>query len=138
MQTRTHPIRDQSPSIGALDARTRAVEEALSTIWVQQRNRTGGRVAVLERAIAALAAGRLDAGLRGEAQRAAHQLAGTVGIFGFLSASQAAGRLEVELERPACARAPALFALLQRISEDLAGEVVAPPSLVGAAPPRPR
>ncbi len=79
---------------------------------------------MIERAIAALANESLDADLRREAERAAHMLAGSVGMFGFLDASDAAHSLEAELAQPMSDRAPQLFALLARVRGGVRGSVV--------------
>jgi chemotaxis protein histidine kinase CheA len=71
--------------------------EELRSIWLRQQDRVQERVAVIERATSALAVDRLDENLRCEAGRAAHMLHGSLGMFGLLVASTAAGGLEREL-----------------------------------------
>lgn len=96
-----------------------AVEEALRAVWERHRGLVLERVAVLEVAVAALAEGRLDEGLRRQAERAAHQLSGTVGTFGFAAASEAAGALEQELGDPRAERMALMRALLANVRSGL-------------------
>jgi HPt (histidine-containing phosphotransfer) domain-containing protein len=98
--------------------------DALRSVWKHQQNRVDERIGVIERAIAALASDSLDADLRRDAERAAHMLAGSVGMFGFLDASDAAHILESELAHPTLDRAPTLFALLARVRSGVRGPVV--------------
>jgi len=79
---------------------------------------------LIERALAALASGCLDPDLRRKAERAAHMLAGSVGMFGFVSASDAAHDLESGLTHAAPDRAPELSALLLAVREGVRGPVV--------------
>jgi chemotaxis protein histidine kinase CheA len=97
--------------------------DALRSIWEEQRDRVNDRICVIEGAITALSGDNLDAGLRVQAQRAAHMLAGSVGMFGFLGASEAAHNLERELEQPTPDRTPVLSALLSRIRSEVRGPV---------------
>jgi HPt (histidine-containing phosphotransfer) domain-containing protein len=71
--------------------------DALAAVWESQRYVVDGRLTVIEQAKQALAEDRLDADLRERAQRAAHMLAGSLGMFGFGDASEAAGSLESAL-----------------------------------------
>lgn len=57
--------------------------QALNKLWQQHLPQMSERVAVMESANAALAAGRLTAQLQSEANSAAHKLAGVLGTFGF-------------------------------------------------------
>jgi chemotaxis protein histidine kinase CheA len=98
--------------------------DALQTVWEHQRDRVGERIDSIERAIAALSEDRLDAELRHEAERAAHMLAGSVGMFGFLDASDAARNLESELDRPTPERVPVLRALVLRVRDGVRGPVI--------------
>ncbi len=97
---------------------------ALRSVWARQQDRIYDRLDLIERAIAALAAGRLDADLRVEAERSAHMLAGSVGMFGFMRASDAAHSLELELAHPTPDRAPALSELALRMRAGVQGPVV--------------
>jgi Hpt domain len=115
-------------SVGARGAREEARHGAwtvdeLRLVWEHQRGWVDSRIAVIEHALAALADGRLDADLRGDAERAAHTLAGSVGTFGFIRACKAARRLELELAHPTPERAPALSALLASVRGGVEGPV---------------
>jgi len=74
-------------------------------------------------AVAALAENRLDDNLRADAGRAAHMLAGSLGMFGFIDASDAARELEAELARPAPKLAHVSSALLRRLRGGIQGPV---------------
>ncbi len=97
--------------------------EALRTVWEHQRSRVSDRIGVIERAVAALEEDRLDADLRADAERTAHMLAGSIGMFGFIDASGAARELELELAHPTPDRAPVLSALLARLRSGVHGQV---------------
>ena len=97
--------------------------DALRAVWKHQRGRVYERIDSIERAIAALSEDRLDDELKHEAERAAHMLAGSVGTFGFLDASDAARGLESELAHPTPERVPALSALALRVRDGVRGPV---------------
>jgi hypothetical protein len=97
--------------------------DVLSSVWEHQRDRVQGRIALIGRAIAALADGRLDADLRREAERAAHMLAGSLGMFGFADASMASHELELGLAHPTPERAPELAELLERVRAGVRGPI---------------
>jgi HPt (histidine-containing phosphotransfer) domain-containing protein len=96
---------------------------ALRSVWEHQQDRVSDRIDVIERAIAALADDRLDTDLRADAERAAHMLAGSLGMFGFIGASGAAHELEAELAHPTPDRTAALPALLSRLRSGVQGPV---------------
>jgi HPt (histidine-containing phosphotransfer) domain-containing protein len=96
-----------------------AYTDALQDIWHREVGHVYARVALIERAAAALAAGRLDEAQRAEAQRAAHMLAGAVGTFGFAQASRLAAELERELIEPEPASASGLSALATALRLEL-------------------
>jgi Hpt domain len=98
--------------------------DALRSIWGRQQSRVNYRIDVIEHAVAELASGRLDADLRRDAESAAHMLAGSVGMFGFIRASRAARDLELQLAHPTPDRAPALSALLLSVRSGVEGPVV--------------
>lgn len=75
-----------------------ADETLLRSIWAEHRPTMLERVATLRDAASALTARTLDAELHSEATRAAHQLAGAVGTFGFWRASEYAREMESLLE----------------------------------------
>ena len=97
--------------------------DALRAVWERQQRQVGERIGVLEAALAALAGGGLEADLRCEAERAAHTLAGSLGMFGFTSAADAARRLERELAATEPRRAPALSELLEQLRAGVGGPV---------------
>ena len=68
---------------------------AVAGLWTRCKDTILGRVEVVEQAISALWDGDLRDELRRKAEQAAHKLAGSVGLFGFMEAS----RLACELER---------------------------------------
>jgi chemotaxis protein histidine kinase CheA len=96
---------------------------ALRSVWERQHDRVSERIGVVEQALVALGEDRLDGELRGNAERAAHILAGSVGMFGFLDASDAARELESELPHATPDRTPLLSALLERLREGIQGPV---------------
>ncbi len=106
--------------------------DALRAVWERQRERVNDRIDTIDRAVAALASDRLDAGLAREAERAAHMLAGSLGMFGFLDASQAAHDLEAGLLDPTPDDAPMLAARLMSVRYGVLEPVVccrySPPS----------
>jgi HPt (histidine-containing phosphotransfer) domain-containing protein len=97
--------------------------DALCSVWERQHERVSERISVVEQALAALGEDCLDAELRGDAERAAHMLAGSVGMFGFLDASDAAHELESELRQATADHASELLALLERLREGIQGPV---------------
>jgi HPt (histidine-containing phosphotransfer) domain-containing protein len=97
--------------------------EALRSVWERQHVRVGERIGVVKQALAALGEDRLDAELRGDAERAAHMLAGSLGMFGFLDASDAAHELESKLAQATTDSASELLALLERLREGTQGPV---------------
>jgi HPt (histidine-containing phosphotransfer) domain-containing protein len=123
--------------------------DALQSVWEHQQDRVYERIELIERAIAALAKGSLTAerspdtggcpgdDLHGEAIRAAHMLAGSLGMFGFTRASDAARELEVELEQPVPTRAAVLADLVAAVRSDLQSTVTfqAAPSPMPIASP---
>jgi HPt (histidine-containing phosphotransfer) domain-containing protein len=96
--------------------------ETLRSVWERQRGHVSERIGVVERAIVALGEDRLDAQFRGEAERAAHMLAGSVGMFGFVDASDAARELESELLQVTPDRRTMLM-LVERLREGVTGQV---------------
>jgi chemotaxis protein histidine kinase CheA len=97
--------------------------EALRSVWERQHTRVFERVALVEQALTALGEDRLDPELRGDAQRAAHMLAGSIGMFGFLDAGDAARELESQLAHATADRTNKLLALLGRVREGIRGPV---------------
>jgi HPt (histidine-containing phosphotransfer) domain-containing protein len=73
------------------------LDDKLREAWLRHRDEIGARLDVLDRAASALAAGELDDEARDQARQTAHQLAGTVGTFGYARASELAREVESEL-----------------------------------------
>jgi HPt (histidine-containing phosphotransfer) domain-containing protein len=105
-----------------------AIQDALRGIWENHRGLVGERIALIERAVAALGAGQLDRQLRGEALRAAHMLSGSLGTFGFAGASEAAGALEQELADPRIEQAPIMQALIADVRSGVQGNRTSRPA----------
>jgi diguanylate cyclase (GGDEF)-like protein len=99
-----------------------SIGDTLRAVWEKHRAGVLERVDLIERAVTALSAAELEEPLRGEAQRAAHMLAGSVGMFGFMRASEAGRDLELELVDPAPERAPTLSTLIAVLRQELEGE----------------
>jgi len=72
-------------------------------VWEHQQARVWERIETIGRALGTLAYAHLDPERRSEAVRAAHMLAGSLGMFGFVSASEAARQIEHGLEDPVTA-----------------------------------
>jgi len=70
----------------------------LAALWAKSRDGVLERVTVIESAALALRNGSLDPGLRGEAERAAHKLAGVAGTFGYSDATDMAREAEGAFE----------------------------------------
>jgi HPt (histidine-containing phosphotransfer) domain-containing protein len=69
--------------------------EALDSLWAKFLPELQERVALLERANAALAAGTLSVELRAKANAAAHKLAGVLGTFGLTKGTVLAQEAEI-------------------------------------------
>ena len=70
---------------------------AIEAIWERSRPEIAGQIATLEEAAAALLAGDLAEELRGRAERDAHKLAGSLGMFGVPTGSELAREVEQAL-----------------------------------------
>ncbi|HEY8304745.1 MAG TPA: Hpt domain-containing protein [Solirubrobacteraceae bacterium] len=70
----------------------------LSSVWAEHKAVTLERVTLVDNAVERLLAGELTDRDRECARRAAHMLAGTVGMFGFERSSEAARALEEAFE----------------------------------------
>lgn len=77
-----------------LDSAGQAARDALRTIWATHRAAVLDQISVMERAVSALMRGNLGEELRAEAEREAHKLAGSLGTFGFVAASDRARAME--------------------------------------------
>jgi hypothetical protein len=69
----------------------------LADLWVKNRPLIEERMALLDRASAAASAGSLDDALRVGAVGAAHNLAGSLGMYGYDEGTRVARELEVML-----------------------------------------
>jgi diguanylate cyclase (GGDEF)-like protein len=96
------------PPTDAIDAQARA----LGIVWGRHRDEVLARVSLIEGSVDSLCRGELDDRLRGEAQRTAHMLSGSLGMFGFAHAAEAAHELELEFADAAQTRAPTLSTLV--------------------------
>ncbi|GEM_PF-2155478 len=103
-----------------------ARESAWRAVWEEHRAGLLAKVSVIEHAIAGLGTAELDEQLRGEAYRSAHMLSGSLSMFGFTHASEAAHELELEFAQPARAHAPALSSLVAIVRGGLDAEQLAP------------
>jgi diguanylate cyclase (GGDEF)-like protein len=112
----------------------------LQVVWDEHCAGVFEQVSLIERAVAELSADRLDEQLRSEAQSAAHKLAGSVGTFGFMHASEASRELEQELADPLRARVPTMATLVAIVRRELEADTIAPdsPGPARHAPERPR
>ncbi len=80
-----------------MSERAERVRAAMAQIWEEHRDQVMERVVFLERAAALLEAGPLEAGVREQAERHAHSLAGSSGTFGFPLATEIARSMERRL-----------------------------------------
>jgi len=71
-----------------------AAEQAVRDVWTRVQSRVMERLNALVAACDALAGGAVDEQLRRNAEREAHKLAGSVGTFGFITASDLARQME--------------------------------------------
>jgi HPt (histidine-containing phosphotransfer) domain-containing protein len=73
------------------------LDAAIAALWRDAQPRALARVDVLEAAVAALAAGGIDAPVSDEATREAHKLAGALGTFGMPAGTTHARAIELRL-----------------------------------------
>jgi diguanylate cyclase (GGDEF)-like protein len=100
-------------------------ENALLVVWERHRPEMLERVALIERAVTALITDDLSAELLGEAQSAAHTLAGSVGTFGYVHASQLAQEIESELDGAERTNVPDISRLTLSLRGELEAEAAA-------------
>jgi HPt (histidine-containing phosphotransfer) domain-containing protein len=89
----------------------------LAALWLRNLPLVEGRLALLDRAAAAIAAGRLTEELREEASHTAHKLAGSLGMYGYDEGTRIAREIVVLLGGDAtrdAARLGSLVAELRR------------------------
>jgi chemotaxis protein histidine kinase CheA len=77
-----------------------ALDGELARLWATHRAEVDERLTTIDAAVAQCHDGALDDESRATATRAAHQLAGTVGTFGFAAASEHAAAVERHLAGP--------------------------------------
>jgi HPt (histidine-containing phosphotransfer) domain-containing protein len=75
----------------------RDLSQALQQLWIQHRPLNEERIAALENAATALAAGTLTAAIRQQAEQEAHKLAGGAGSFGYSEITDLAREVELQL-----------------------------------------
>jgi len=114
-QLRAMSVPVDTPLPEPADAR----ESARRAVWEEHRPGLLAKASVIEHAIAVLGTAGLDEQLRGEAYRCAHMLSGSLSMFGFTHASEAAHELELEFAKPARAHAPTLSTLLAIVRRGL-------------------
>ena len=116
------------------------VEAEVARIWEQTKGLTLTQVALLEQTVSALRSSRLDQTAHQSAVQSAHKLAGSLGMFGFESGSQAAQQIEFLLESSWPIPAPADQQALSLKLEPLVGAIVAalssPDASESQVPPR--
>lgn len=111
------PIANQSDHIVPADF---AVSTAtLRAVWERQQGLIYERIELIERAAMALRQDSPSQDLRAEARRAAHMLAGSLGMFGFNEASRAAQQLEAVLTGAPPRDTTVLQTLLAHLRDDL-------------------
>lgn len=74
------------------------IKGLLARLWLEKREVTLGRIAVVEAASSALATGFLPPELRARASGEAHKLAGSLGTFGFPEGSRLSRTMEETLK----------------------------------------
>ena len=105
----------------------RSEADELASIWHEEREENLERTARITTAADALACGTLSDDARAEALRAAHQLAGAGGTFGYPVVSALAGEAENLLRRGASLAAPdgnRLQSLAQHLREEIESSTV--------------
>lgn len=109
----------------------RDVEGLVTRVWERHRDEADRRLDTLEDAAVAVLEGRLDESGRARGERAAHQLAGALGTFGYADGTILARDAERMLATPPAAGDVArLFAIV----ESLRGEIAGPPGRALPAP----
>ena len=118
------------------------LEGALGELWLRSRDEMLGRLATVEQAALTLRSAALEDAVRHDAQRAAHQLAGSLGIFGFEAPAALARQLEQLLRAvpqpatPQATRLRRLAAELRRAVERATDRPAAARSTVPVRPPQ--
>lgn len=116
------PAAPTTPAPVAPENQARA---AAMAIWQQFKQPTLERVEQLDRAVAALEAGRLPDDVRQEAAHAAHKLAGSLAMFGFPAGTQLGRNLEEILR----STQPLTIAAIKPLVDELHDVLVSPLTL---------
>jgi HPt (histidine-containing phosphotransfer) domain-containing protein len=103
--------------------RDEVLERGLRVVWERHRDGLFESIEVIERTIATLGTNAFDE-LREEARRSAHMLSGSLGVFGFGQASEAAHELQLQLSQTPHAVVPgsALAGLVAIVRDGLDAE----------------
>jgi DNA-binding response OmpR family regulator/HPt (histidine-containing phosphotransfer) domain-containing protein len=102
------------------------VQAATDALWQQVQRTELARAAVISSAVAALLEGRLDEHHRALAEREAHKIAGSAGMFGYGQASEIARELEAILSDRGTGRAASAVALAEDLGAALRAAPAAP------------
>lgn len=127
------PTEAPTPDLAAPDLDKQAAQEqaaraAAIAAFERFRPAIDDRLAALHQAVAALNAGHLTEPVHATARAAAHKLAGSLGLFGFMAGSHLARRLEDWLQSPNLAEGPFFGALVDQLEQQLqAGPSAAAP-----------
>jgi len=82
-------------------AKEKQTAEKIADIWLQNRDSFRKRIDLLDRAAEELSDTRtLGPELRAEVTAISHKLAGSLGMFGYLEATEIARKIELDLENP--------------------------------------
>ena len=95
------------------------ITAAVQAVWERSREKIAGQIGTLEEAIGALIDDRLDEDLRARAESNAHQLAGSLGMFGIPRGSELARELEQALVAPTPSEASHLTELALALSAEV-------------------
>jgi DNA-binding response OmpR family regulator/HPt (histidine-containing phosphotransfer) domain-containing protein len=98
-------INDQKATLAATSvhpalAKQQQTQVTLRSLWQRLEAQQGQRLNTLKQAVEAIAINQLPPHLHQQAQRAAHSLKGSLGIFGLTTGSELAQRLEHQLAVP--------------------------------------
>lgn len=97
------------------------IADALNRLWIKFLPQMEARVATLETAAAALAAGTLTAELQEQASAEAHKLAGVLGTFGLLEGTKFAREAEDAYKGPLENSTDRLIEIAARLRALIAG-----------------
>ncbi|PSR15794.1 hypothetical protein C8255_21265 [filamentous cyanobacterium CCP3] len=131
-----------APALDRRAAQEQSARAAAIAAFEQFRPAIDDRLAALRQAASALRAGDLPEAVRSTACTAAHKLAGSLGLFGYMAGSHLARRLEDWLQQPNLAQGPAFAAWVDQLEQLLQaapGEAVpdSEPAAAASAFPHP-